>query len=327
MSDDEFRFSICIPTYNRARSIRNAIDSARTNATDFDCEIVIVDNHSSDDTVSIVESIDDPRIRLVRFGETTSMYGNHNRCIDAAKGQWIIFLHSDDTLPTGFLASVDRKLRSDPNADLFTNVSHVYRNQDLQTISDQLSSESRTIELIARCLAGGGAAPSGSLYRRACFARSGYFDTDHLYADLALTVRWMLDGRRIAHFRPDPPVWVAKPESASSNISWHRDHWSEVGITYRLALESPYREAICDTMVRASKDLSPRDRIKAMSSALGAGQRKLAWRIWRAQDFPFASLLRYRFYYHVLLQSINRRLFRALHWRSLWLKRKLMSLP
>lgn len=326
MTDDDFRFSICIPTYNRAGSIRSAIDSALKNAEGFDCEIVVVDNHSGDDTVAIVESIDDPRIRLVCFGETTSMYGNHNRCIDAAKGQWIIFLHSDDTLPTGFLASVDRKLQGDPDADLFTNVSLVYRNEDLQTISDQPSSESRTIELIARGLAGGGAAPSGSLYRRACFDRSGFFDTDHLYADLALTIRWMLDGRRIAHFRPDPPVWVAKPESASSNIAWQRDHWSEVGITYRLALEGPYREEICEAMVRAINDLTPCDRIKAMSSALGAGQRKLAWRMWRGQDSPFASLLRYRFYFHVVLQSINRRLFRALHWRSLRLKRKLMSL-
>jgi len=326
MTGDDFRFSICIPTYNRAGSIRCAIDSARENAANFDCEIVVVDNHSSDDTVAIVESLEDSRIRLVRFDETTSMYGNHNRCVEAAKGQWIIFLHSDDTLPTGFLASVDRRIQSDPDADLFTNVSNIYRSEDLQTISDQLSSESRTIELIARGLAGGGAAPSGSLYRRACFARSGGFDTDHLYADLAICIRWMLDGRRIAHFRPDPPVWIAKPESASSNIAWLRDHWSEVGITYRLAMDSPYREEITEAMVRAINDLAPRDRIKAMSSALGAGQRKLAWRMWREQDSPLALLIRYRFYYHVVLQSIHRRLFRALHWRSVWLKRKLMSL-
>ena len=52
------RFSIIIPTYNRAYIIDRAIKSV-LNQTFEDFEIVVVDDNSSDNTFEIVNSFDD----------------------------------------------------------------------------------------------------------------------------------------------------------------------------------------------------------------------------------------------------------------------------
>ena len=55
--------SICIPSYNGEKWIREAIDSALAQ-TYKPLEIVIVDDASTDNTLEIIQSYRDPRIRI-----------------------------------------------------------------------------------------------------------------------------------------------------------------------------------------------------------------------------------------------------------------------
>ena len=57
-------FSVIIPVYNRAPSLRAAIESVRAQSCQ-DFEIVVVDDGSSDNPRAVVESFDDPRIHFV----------------------------------------------------------------------------------------------------------------------------------------------------------------------------------------------------------------------------------------------------------------------
>ena len=87
-------FSIIIPTYNRAHTIRTPIDSI-LNQTFSDWELIIVDDGSTDNTKEIVLSYNDPRIRYVWQGnQERSAARNHG--ISLAKGEWICFQDSDD---------------------------------------------------------------------------------------------------------------------------------------------------------------------------------------------------------------------------------------
>lgn len=91
--------SICIPVYNGADWLSEAIDSALAQTrTDF--ELLIVDNGSADDTLAISQSYAerDDRIRVEHSDETVSAIANHSRCLDLARGSLIKFLHHDDTL-------------------------------------------------------------------------------------------------------------------------------------------------------------------------------------------------------------------------------------
>jgi glycosyltransferase involved in cell wall biosynthesis len=88
--------SICIPTYNGADWIEDCINSA-LNQTYAPVEIVVVDDCSTDNTVDLVRSIRDERIRLSINQANQGLVGNWNECVRQAKGEYIKFLFQDDT--------------------------------------------------------------------------------------------------------------------------------------------------------------------------------------------------------------------------------------
>ena len=88
--------SVVITGFNSADTIRRAVDSVRVQTfTDF--EIVFVDDASTDNTVNVVEAMDEPRLRIVRNLENRGIGGAKNAGVDVARGQFIAFLDSDDT--------------------------------------------------------------------------------------------------------------------------------------------------------------------------------------------------------------------------------------
>ena len=91
------RVSIAIPVYNGAKTIRASIDSALAQTYDR-LEIVIVDNSSTDDTVEIVNSYDDPRIRLHRNPTNIGFHRNHSRSFELSRCEFVKPLHADDRL-------------------------------------------------------------------------------------------------------------------------------------------------------------------------------------------------------------------------------------
>ncbi|HBY58158.1 MAG TPA: hypothetical protein DEG96_09960 [Candidatus Atribacteria bacterium] len=96
------KISICIPTYNRAKFIREAIDSV-LKQTFRDFELIVVDNCSTDNTQEIVKAFDDGRLRYVCNERNLGVIGNYNKCISLARGDYICIIHSDDMLLPRFL--------------------------------------------------------------------------------------------------------------------------------------------------------------------------------------------------------------------------------
>ncbi|MGC1309730.1 MAG: glycosyltransferase family 2 protein [Phormidesmis sp.] len=88
-------FSIVITTYNRVELLKRAVQSA------FDqtvrCEVVVVDNASTDETQAYAESLGD-RIKYVRNTMNTNHAGAVNAGVDAASGEWIKLVDDDDYL-------------------------------------------------------------------------------------------------------------------------------------------------------------------------------------------------------------------------------------
>ena len=113
--------SICIPTYNRADMVGDAIRSALSQTYPA-LEVVVVDNASNDGTAEVVASLTDPRLRFERNEQNLGLFGNFNRCIEVAKGSLIHILHSDDTIPPGFTRTcVDFFIRHPEVAMTFTS--------------------------------------------------------------------------------------------------------------------------------------------------------------------------------------------------------------
>lgn len=90
-------FSVCIPNYNYARYIAETIQSV-LNQTCQDFEIIIADNASTDDSVAVVESFRDERIRIVRNQYNIGFAPNLQRASELARGQYMLMLSSDDRM-------------------------------------------------------------------------------------------------------------------------------------------------------------------------------------------------------------------------------------
>jgi len=109
--------TVCIPTYNAAHFLMEAIDSVmRQGLSDF--EILIIDNASTDETSSLIESLKNPYIRFVRNEVNVGACGNHNICMDLATGRYVKFLCADDVLLDGVLNKQLNALKAHPEVSL-----------------------------------------------------------------------------------------------------------------------------------------------------------------------------------------------------------------
>lgn len=89
------RITVIIPSYNHALFISEAITSV-LNQTFQDFEIIIFDDASSDNSVEIISSFNDPRIKFLSHEQNMGACYTANRMIELASGEYIALLNSDD---------------------------------------------------------------------------------------------------------------------------------------------------------------------------------------------------------------------------------------
>ena len=87
--------SVCIATYNGERFIREQIDSILRQLSSDD-EIIVSDDGSTDDTISIIDSINDKRIRIIEGPRKHSPTPNFECAMKEAKGDYIFMADQDD---------------------------------------------------------------------------------------------------------------------------------------------------------------------------------------------------------------------------------------
>ena len=90
--------SIIIPTYNVQEYVFRAIESSLTQ-TYKNIEVVIVDDGSSDNTIEVIKKYQSCDKRIVAaFQENSGVSSARNRGLSLARGEYAIFLDSDDWL-------------------------------------------------------------------------------------------------------------------------------------------------------------------------------------------------------------------------------------
>ena len=87
--------SVCIATYNGERFIREQIDSILRQLSSDD-EIIVSDDGSTDDTISIINTIEDKRIRVIEGPRKQSPTSNFECALKASKGDFIFMSDQDD---------------------------------------------------------------------------------------------------------------------------------------------------------------------------------------------------------------------------------------
>lgn len=111
-------FSVIIPLYNKEAYITETITSVLNQ--DFKSfEIIIVNDCSTDNSLSVIQQIKSPHIRVINHPENQGLSATRNTGISVAQGQLIGLLDADDLWEPDFLSSIYQLYTLFPNAHLF----------------------------------------------------------------------------------------------------------------------------------------------------------------------------------------------------------------
>lgn len=100
------KITVLMPVYNCELYIKEALDSI-LNQTFSDFEFIIIDDASTDSTVSLIRSYNDARIYLVEKSLNTGLTNSLNHGLSIAKGEYIARMDGDDiSLPERFARQV-----------------------------------------------------------------------------------------------------------------------------------------------------------------------------------------------------------------------------
>lgn len=117
----EYKLSIIVPTFNLENKITNTFNSIKTQTIEFeDIEIIFVDDHSTDNTMKIIEGFSDDwkNVKVFKTDENSGFAGKpRNVGIEKSTGKYVLFLDGDDQLLVDSCEVLLKNIKSD-NCDI-----------------------------------------------------------------------------------------------------------------------------------------------------------------------------------------------------------------
>ena len=111
------KISVILPVYNGENYIRTALESVISQKGDFEIELIVVNDGSEDGTQDIIKRFGSQYSNLkIIDQENRGLSAARNAGLDAATGDWLVFLDADDLLPDSsldFLCNLVRKKKCD----------------------------------------------------------------------------------------------------------------------------------------------------------------------------------------------------------------------
>ena len=211
--------SVCVPVYNGATYLREALASV-IDQTYTRIEIIVIDDMSTDDSWGIVNSFADSRIVAVRNANNLGPEANFNKLLAAATGEYVKLFGQDDVLAPDCLALQVRALEDRPSAVLAFSKRRIIGPKGEHFLYRGPGLEPGVISgprLIKACLSKGTnviGEPAAVLFRRSAVEVVGQFSARFPYViDLDYWVRLLRRGEAVysdkplACFRVSPRQW------------------------------------------------------------------------------------------------------------------------
>lgn len=207
--------SVVIPTWDRRAWIGRALDSVRQQTLQ-PLEVIVVDDGSTDDTAAFVRQRY-PRVRLLAQ-ENHGVSHARNRGIEAARGEWIALLDSDDAWQPEKLARQSERL-AESGAPPICHTDEIWIRNGRRVNPMQKHAKPEGW-ILRHCLPLCCVSPSSVLIHREVFRKVGLFDESlPVCEDYDLWLR--IFSRYPAALAPEP--LVIKHGGHSDQLS--RRHW------------------------------------------------------------------------------------------------------
>lgn len=224
--------SVIVAAKNEARKLPALLSSiAQLESPEVDYEIIIVSDHSTDETNQVIANWDGKfGIRFIDFqGEIPGVIGKKAALqtgIDAAKYDVLAFTDADCQLPPNWLIEISHSMN--PELDYMLGYSTIY--QAMEESDLKLVNFERSIyyALAAAGLAHGKAITSSAcnhVYRKSLFERAGGFDgIGHIMSgDDDLLLIKMMPHIKKAIYNPRPDLQVSCVEDKNLARQYHKN--------------------------------------------------------------------------------------------------------
>lgn len=177
--------SVCIPAYNNAGYIKDTIQSV-LRQTYQNIELIVVDDHSTDNTVEVLESVQDERLKIYRNEKNLGMVGNWNRCLELATGDYVKLICADDMIAKNAIEKEAKAMRRNPSVNLVESDTRLVDINGRKTGQFRRYPKSgvvdgRKLAKISLIIQNFYGAPVNNLIRRSALEKTGGFDTSFTY--------------------------------------------------------------------------------------------------------------------------------------------------
>ncbi|ROZ66360.1 glycosyltransferase family 2 protein [Ramlibacter sp. WS9] len=110
--------SFVMPCYGYGRYLRNCLDSILSLDGGYDIEIIAIHDASPDDTLAILKSYSDPRLKLIDHEVNQGHVISVNEGLQASRGKYVVRIDPDDRYTPVFLARTLPILERHPEVGL-----------------------------------------------------------------------------------------------------------------------------------------------------------------------------------------------------------------
>jgi len=108
--------SVVIITHNHEKWIHFCLDSLMGTQQSYDLEIILIDNASTDGTLTVVEKY--PAVQIIRCLTNQGFCASNNLGIDLSKGEYILLINPDSMVDKNYLTSAIHTLQTHPEVAL-----------------------------------------------------------------------------------------------------------------------------------------------------------------------------------------------------------------
>ena len=217
------KVSACIITYNHENYIRECLEGAINQIIDYDYEIVISDDKSSDNTLQICLDYASKYPNLIRILPSESnlgMIGNWIKSISNCKGEYIALCEGDDywTDPYKLQKQVDFLDANEDYVACFTNAKIINEIDDIQSVFVNGLNEGKVNDSVIG-ISGGALYPTCSLlFRMSNFKAKLFLDIPELAGDDLLILSLAQQGS-VFFLNYETCVYRRQPSGVFSSIS------------------------------------------------------------------------------------------------------------